>query len=367
MQYWRSYGRDIMNNETIKAISLFSGAGIDEFYLSEEGVEVILANEIIASRAAAYKALHKNQNIVVDDISKNNVKAEIIKFAKENNVELIIATPPCQGVSWAGANKTGDSLIKDKRNFLILNAIEIFDVVKPNYFIIENVPRFSEMLFPINGEWVTLKELLERKYSSEYEISVKVFDAADYGVPQTRLRIVYRLWKKGLIWGEPQKEKNISLHDAIGALPSLEAGETSNINNHYARRHPQNHIECMRYTPSGKTAYDNETHFPKKLNGEKVKGFKNTFKRMRWDRPAPTLTMRNEIISSQENVHPGRLLPDGMWSDARVLTLRELLIVSSLPPDLDVPTNLSETAFRQIIGEGVPPKMFAKIIGQIGR
>ena len=88
---------------------------------------------------------------------------------------------------------------------------------------------------------------------------------------------------------------------------------------------------------------------------------------MRWDRPAPTLTMRNEIISSQENVHPGRLLSDGTWSDARVLTLRELLIVSSLPPDLDVPTNLSETAFRQIIGEGVPPKMFAKIIGRIGR
>ena len=151
-----------MNSETIKAISLFSGAGIDEFYLSEEGVEVILANEIIASRAAAYKALHKNQNIVVDDISKNDVKAEVIKFAKENNVELIIATPPCQGVSWAGANKTGDSLIKDKRNFLVLNAIEIFDAVRPNYFIIENVPRFSEMLFPINGEWVALKELLEK-------------------------------------------------------------------------------------------------------------------------------------------------------------------------------------------------------------
>lgn len=101
----------------LKAISLFSGAGIDEFYLSDVGVDVVLANEIIESRATAYKALHKNQNVINDDICKSQVKNEIIEFAKDGNIDLIIATPPCQGVSWAGANKTGDSLIKDKRNF----------------------------------------------------------------------------------------------------------------------------------------------------------------------------------------------------------------------------------------------------------
>lgn len=351
----------------LKAISLFSGAGIDEFYLSNVGVDVILANEIIESRATAYKALHKNQNVINADICKSEVKNEIIEFAKDNKIALIIATPPCQGVSWAGANKTGDSLLKDRRNFLVLNAIEIFDAVRPDYFIIENVPRFKEMLFPIGDEWHTLEELLRKKYSEEYEISVLILDAADYGVPQTRLRIVYRIWKKGLKWAEPTQEVHISLEDAIGFLPSLEAGENSTIKNHYARKHPDNHIECMRHTPTGKSAYDNEMFYPRKGNGEKIKGFKNTFKRMRWDRPAPTLTMRNEIVSSQENVHPGRLLPDGTWSDARVLTLRELLIVSSLPPDLDVPQNLSETSFRQIIGEGIPPKMFSKIIEQIGK
>ena len=85
------------------------------------------------------------------------------------------------------------------------------------------------------------------------------------------------------------------LQEAIGDLPSLEAGESSNIKNHYARKHPLNHVVCMRYTPTGKSAYDNDEYFPKKDNGEKIKGFKNTFKRMRWDRPAPTITMRNEI------------------------------------------------------------------------
>lgn len=346
----------------MNAISLFSGAGIDEFYLYESNVKVILANEIVKSRAIAYTKLHDNQNVINDDICKDEVKNKIIKFAKENDVRLIIATPPCQGLSWAGANKTGESLIKDKRNFLVLNALEIFDAVRPDYFIVENVPRFQEMRFPSKDRWVTLRELLEESYSDDYEISVNVLDAADYGVPQTRLRVVYRLWKKGLKWNLPQKEPQITLQAAIGNLPSLESGETSNIKNHYARIHPLSHVTCMKYTPTGKSAYENKEHFPKKDNGEKIKGFKNTFKRMRWDRPAPTITMRNEIVSSQENVHPGRQNADGTWSDARVLTLRELLIVSSLSPELDVPDNLTETTFRQIIGEGIPPRMFAKII-----
>ncbi len=87
---------------------------------------------------------------------------------------------------------------------------------------------------------------------------------------------------------------------------------------------------------------------------------------MRWDAPAPTITMRNEIISSQENVHQGRQLANRCWSDARVLTLRELLIVSSLPPDVDSPPCMTETAFRQIIGEGIPPLMLEKIMKGIG-
>ena len=351
----------------MNAISLFSGAGIDEFYLKENGIDVILANEIIESRAEAYKQLHENQNVICDDICKDEVKKRISDFAIQNNVELIIATPPCQGLSWAGANKNMKALLSDKRNFLVLNAIEIIEKVLPNYVVIENVPRFAEMLFPYNDELVSLEKLLNAQFSNDYNIDVTVFNAADFGVPQYRQRIVFRMWKKGLTWSIPEKTKHISLQEAIGDLPSLESGETSNIPNHFARKHPANHIECMKHTPTGKSAYDNSYYYPRKENGEMVKGFKNTFKRMSWDKPAATITMRNDIISSQENVHPGRLLPDGTYSDARVLTLRELLIVSSMPPNVKIPTNLTETSFRQIVGEGIPPLMLSKILGGINQ
>ena len=346
----------------MKAISLFSGAGIGEFYLHRTGIDVVVANELIAKRAEVHSLFYPSCAMINADITKKETQSEIIKLAKKYDVRMVIATPPCQGLSSAGSNKTENALYNDPRNFLILSALNIVDELYPDYFIIENVPRFQQMLFHYDGRMVKLLELLQIKYGQDYEIGCDVLNAADYGVPQTRYRIVYRMWRKGLSWNLPEKESAVTLYDAIGNLPSLEANESSGLKNHVARSHPQNHIECMKHTPTGKSAFKNEFYFPKKPDGSRITGYGNSYKRMRWDAPAPTITMRNEIISSQENVHPGRPLPDGSWSDARVLTLRELLIVSSLPPDLDRPLCMTETAFRQVIGEGIPPLMMEKIM-----
>ena len=87
---------------------------------------------------------------------------------------------------------------------------------------------------------------------------------------------------------------------------------------------------------------------------------------MRWDTPASALTMRSDAISSQENVHPGRKKIDGTYSDARVLTLRELFIVESLPAEWDIPDWATDTFIRQIIGEAVPPMLAYNIVKGIG-
>jgi DNA (cytosine-5)-methyltransferase 1 len=67
--------------------------------------------------------------------------------------------------------------------------------------------------------------------------------------------------------------------------------------------------------------------------------------------------MNSGAISGSNNGHPGRLLEDGTYSDARAMSLLELLIVSSLPEDIKLPPDVSEKVVREIIGEGVPPKM----------
>lgn len=351
----------------MNALSLFSSAGIGEYYLSDIGIDVVVANEIIKNRAQTHKVLYPTCEVVNDDIVQESTKNRILKLCEDKNIEIIIATPPCQGVSTVGKNRSGDSIFSDPRNFLVLSALDIIDSIKPKFFIIENVPRFQDMKLPYMDEIMGLEELLNKKYGEEYCIACDVLNAADYGVPQTRYRVVYRAWKKGQTWVLPQKEKQISLYEAIGDLPSLEPGDDSGIKNHYAREHAANHIECMRHTPTGKSAFQNDYYYPRKPDGSKIKGYGNCYKRMRWDFPAPTITMRNEIVSSQENVHPGHEIGEGVWSDARILTLRELLIVSSLPADMDRPTNISETSFRQLVGEGVPPKMLKEIMKGIDR
>ncbi|MDO4460191.1 MAG: DNA cytosine methyltransferase, partial [Clostridia bacterium] len=189
------------------------------------------------------------------------------------------------------------------------------------YILIENVPMLLKFQLPFNNEMHTVLEILDYLYSNEYFIDGRVVDAADYGVPQTRLRAIIKLYKKDCEWPWPEViERKRTVRDTIGDLPSLEAGESSNIKWHFARKHTAENILCMKHTPTGQSAFSNPVYYPKKKDGTRIKGFESSYRRMRWDDPAPTITIRNDCIASQRNVHPGRLLDDGTYSDARVLT-----------------------------------------------
>lgn len=173
------------------------------------------------------------------------------------------------------------------------------------------------------------------------------------------------MYKKGLVWGWPLREKSITVRKAIGHLPSLEPSQKSNIPWHFARRHSPNHVLWMKHTPTGKSAFENDVHYPKKEDGSRIKSYMTTYRRIKWDEPSPTITMRNDAISSQLNGHPGRRLKDGTYSDSRVLTPLELMILSSLPENWGIPEDTSETLIRKCLGEGVPPLLIKKIISEI--
>nr|WP_269322088.1 DNA cytosine methyltransferase [Neisseria meningitidis] len=150
-------------------------------------------------------------------------------------------------------------------------------------------------------------------------------------------------------------------------MPSIESGQKSNVKWHFARTHAPEHIIWLKNTPTGRSAFDNIEHYPKKKNGEKIKSYNTTYRRMEWDAPAPTITIRNDAISSQLNVHPGRSMPDGTYSDARVLTPLELMLLTSLPIDWNIPDDTSELLIRQCIGESIPPLLIKKIVERIGK
>jgi len=353
--------------KTIKAISLFASAGIGELLVHNNLVSVIAANELLEKRAECYSHFYPETQMIVGDITLNETKKIIVDVAKAHNVRMLIATPPCQGLSTLGKNKKQTHFEVDKRNFLVLETFDIINECDFDFILIENVPRFLEMLFPYNGDYKGIVDILKEKYDSRYNIEARVLNAKDYGISQSRPRAVVKMYKPSFEWNWPKKEKEISLFEAIGALPSLETGETSNIPWHFAKHQNERTVLALKHTPTGKSAIANDKFYPQKADGTRIKGFHNTFKRMSWNEPCPTRTTFSGSMSSHNNVHPGRLLPNGTYSDARVLTLLETFIVSSIPETITFPEDSTDTFIRTIIGESVPPKLLYKVIEQIGR
>lgn len=346
----------------IIGISLFSSAGIGEAYLESIGVDIVVANELIPKRADLYKKIYPNTHVVCGDISNSEIFKQIVNISPDK-IDFLLASPPCQGMSIAGKNRDSNSLSSDKRNYLILYAVDMIKIKNPSYILIENVPTLLKLKIVYKNKMMSILELLNLEFGNEYEIFGEIIDSADYGVPQTRLRAIIRMHKKDKIWKEPIKvSKKVSVADAIGHLPSLESGETSEIQWHFARKHSESNVLWMKHTPTGQSAFKNDIHFPKKSDGTRIKGYESSYRRMNWDRPAPTITIRNDCIASQRNVHPGRKRADNTYSDARVLTPLELMLLNSLPKDWNIPADTPELLIRQCIGESIPPLMVKSLV-----
>lgn len=342
-------------------ISMFSSAGIAETYLADLGIHIALANELIPQRAEYYSHFYPNTDMLQGDIMNEEVFSTYINKAKALAPKFLLATPPCQGMSTLGKK----DYVEDERNYLIFAVLRAIDSLDLDVIVIENVPKFLKLYFPFEGENLGIIDILNRKYGSRYNIEYDVYNAKDYGVPQSRPRAIIRLYKKNYSWTVPEKEKEITLREAIGHLPSLKSGEHSDIPLHYALKHNAMQVECMSHTPEGCSAMKNPVYYPRKANGEKVSGFHNTYKRMKWDAPCPARATNSGVISGHNNVHPGRVLPDGTISDARVLSMLELLIVSSLPENWNLPKDYNESLVRVLIGEAIPPRLLYKILSQL--
>lgn len=355
-----------MSEFRIKGMSLFSSSGIGEYYLSRAGVDIVVANEIIPKRGELYKKIYPRHSMIIGDIKEVAVFNEIRNIAKSEEVDFMIASPPCQGISVAGKNRKIEDMAQDQRNYLITYVIEMIKQVKPKYIIIENVPLLLKLKLYIKGEMLTVEEILQKEFNDEYKVDYDILDTSDYGVPQVRKRAIIRMYKKNLIWPWPARlDEKITVRQSIGKLPSLESGEISKVKWHFGRKHDERQILWMKHTPTGHSAFENEVHFPKRTDGTPIKGYQSSYRRIKWDEPAPTITIRNDAISSQRNVHPGHKQPDGTYSDARVLSILELMRLTGLPDDWPIPDDTPEILVRQILGECIPPLLVEALAKEI--
>ena len=369
-------------------LSLFANVGVAEAGLDNiKEVDIKLANEIDANRCRFYESVHPNTKMIKGDITDDDVRSRIIDEAKSLNVNFVLATPPCQGMSEAG-----NRFEFDERNELIYYAVDVIKRLKPRFAIIENVPTILKTKIRYKGSVMTIPEYLHAELDEVYNFNEQsLIKAMDCGVPQMRERNIFLLVQKSenITWEFPEKQNVVTLEEAIGHLPSVDPELREGLDFtmkkfpdflkkkeaalkvspwHRPPVHSWKQVEWMMHTPTGKSAIYNPVYFPQKEDGTPVVAHHNHYRRMYWDKPARTMTQNNGVISSLSCVHPGRPYDkDGetLYSEPRVLTIYELLIVSSLPLDWNIPAWAKESFIRNVIGEGIPSRMITVIINEL--
>lgn len=345
-----------------RILDLFCGAGGFSCGFDQvEGITTEVALDFDSSAINTFQKNFPNAKCVCGNICDEKVKDEIIRLAKERNVNMIIGGPPCQGFSLKGKNLG----LEDPRNFLFLEYVDIVKRVKPEIFIIENV---KNMISSGNGYFI--KQIYEKFTNLGYTLNHGILNAYNFGVPQTRERtiIIGTLNPKGMTLPEAGKEPYMSVRDAISDLAYLESGEGSDesqyinqplsdyqkrlrddmkiLHNHKATNHSDVAIEKLKLIPPE----GDKTSMPAELYGNQK--FMTTWSRLVWDKPSPTIDTRFDTPSNGRNSHPYL---------NRSITPREAARLQSFPDSFIFYGN--KTSICKQIGNAVPP-LLAKAIGE---
>ncbi len=333
-----------------RVIDLFAGVGGLSYGFMEAGFDVVLANEIDTAIAMSYSKNHPRTKMINEDITKLNIE-EVFK-PYQNNVEVIVGGPPCQGFSQKGKRKT----IHDKRNFLFRNYFKVVEYVRPKYFVIENVPN---ILTAENG--LFKKEIISLFESIGYSINCDVLKASDYGVPQDRRRAII-LGRLGNVKPLLPKAENkiVTVYDAISDLAFLASGEGEEeqtypaepltyfqrimrkgakiLYNHVATKHSKAAIKKLEMIPPGK----GKEVLPESMLTKSI--YSGTWSRMLYDGQSVTITTRFDTPSSGRFTHP--ILN-------RCITVREAARIQTFPDNF-IFYGSKGSQMKQV-GNAVPP------------
>jgi len=377
--------------KALSYISLFSSAGIGCYGFKQHGFKCIATNEYLEKRIKIQQYNNKcdyESGYIQGDLSKKEIQEKIYKELENNNIndlDVLIATPPCQGMSVANHKKNDDEI---KRNSLVVESIKIVKEIKPKFFIFENVRAFlNTICTDIDNIDKPIEEAINLNLAGDYNILSQVINFKDFGSQSSRTRTLVIGVRKDLINISPEqlfpKEQNAkTLRKLISDLEPLKnMGEVcKNDIYHSFRSFDTKMLPWIENIKEGQSAFDNieKERIPHKIEDGKIVFNKNKngdkYSRWYWDKVAPCIHTRNDILASQNTIHP---------SDNRVFSIRELMLMMTIPNDFkwsnrdfDTLNNLSidekrkylkqeELNIRHCIGEAVPTKIFEQIAQNI--
>jgi DNA (cytosine-5)-methyltransferase 1 len=336
-------------------IDLFAGCGGGSIGFAKAGLTPVGAVEIDAEAATAYEA-NVSLRPVVRDIRRVD-GADLLGSAnlKAGECTLLFGCPPCQ--SYTILRKGAKSTRRDRlRNSLYRDYLRLAESIMPRHIAFENVPG---MLSP---RWrPRFDALLDGLEDLGYAYEWALLDAADFGVPQRRKRIlvIASRMTAPVLPTPTHAEKpagrlraHATVRSVIGSLPVVRSGEADPGDPyHRARRHSELALRRLRAVPEGGGRAD----LPEELQLECHKehdGHYDIYGRMWWDRPAPTLTSGCTNVTRGRFAHP---------EQDRAITLREALMLQSFPRWAELRGTFEQMALQ--VGNAIPP-LLAQRIGE---
>lgn len=320
----------------LKYIDLFSGAGGFSLGFDNKNFQNIFSIDIEPNFCKTYKYNFPNHKLIEKDICElsDSDMQNLIKFEE---IDVVIGGPPCQGFSIAG--NIGRKFVDDPRNRLFKEFVRVVKVIKPKFFVMENVARLYTHK---KGE--TRNEIIKDFEKLGYKVDCKILNSADYGVPQIRNRAIFIGSAENIEIKFPVKgvEKYISVKEALSKYPKLESGQESSIPNHISMSHSAQMLKKMSYVTDG----GDRNEIPVKIRP--TSGDVRKYIKYASDKPSVCVTgdMR-KIFHYEQN---------------RALTVRELAKLQSFPDNFVFKGN--RISQQQQVGNSVPPKM-AEAIAEI--
>lgn len=327
----------------LTAIDLFAGAGGTARGLADAGFRVLAAVENDADAVRTFEENHPDVRVFAEDIQ--SVSPEDLRCSlglERLDLTLLTACPPCQGFSTLGVQGRDD-----ERNDLVRQVWRFARVFRPAAVLVENVPGLAR-----DERWAKLCRQLR---AVGYGVRWWIVDAADFGVPQRRRRLVAIA-----VRGSKKADLPDDLHDVLPPSFDLppqdaskvlaQAGRMSGDSLHRPRSPSPMVLERIRAIPAGGNHSDLPERLQlgchKRLRDRGRRSATGPYGRIRLTGPAPTMTTRCTTVSCGRFIHP---------TEDRGISLREAALLQSFPPDYRF-VGTHESVERQI-GNAVPVRL----------
>lgn len=325
----------------VDAVDLFCGAGGLSYGLQKTGICVRGGIDFDARCDFPFTANIRGAKFFLEDITETDAK-KVTGLYRKNSLKLLAGCAPCQPFSNL---RNGTNRTKSDKWPLLNEFSRLVTQVKPDFVTMENVPQLSNQS--------VFQDFLENLKAEGYQVSSRVVNAADYGVPQRRRRLVLLASLHGpirLLSPEEIGVKRMTVRDAIGKLPTLQAGQTHKSDRlHKARALSAINLDRIRASQPGGTWEDWPEHLKLECHKRDTGAtFKSVYGRMQWDLPSGTITTQSTNIGTGRFGHPVQ---------DRALSLREIAILQSFPADYSFAPDDAEIEFTplgRLIGNAVP-------------